>query len=279
MTFELFKKLSPPSVFHVEHAVSKKVPDLSRWAAKLSLPECDAVIICGAGKGLYPFFKGKKIAIVEPDPGLLKGYLETDEAKWLLEDPNGLLVGGEPAALQLLSWSFAESQVQIASAPERGLEEFAEKVLYGCAEAKQVLHEYFQGGAVFYRSYYRNLEILPEALDGAKLFGAFAGVPRVICGAGPSVKKNVHLLQGLREKAVIFSGGSALNALFAEGVEPHFGVGVDPNPTQYYRMMGHGARGVPFFFRPRMHFEALAAVYGPKLFLRGAGGYPTAEWF
>jgi hypothetical protein len=52
-------------------------------------------------------------------------------------------------------------------------------------------------------------------------------LPAVIVSAGPSLDKNVHLLNGLKDKALIIACGSTMSALNHHGVVPHILIATD----------------------------------------------------
>ncbi len=87
------------------------------------------------------------------------------------------------------------------------------------------------------------------------------------------------MLPALKERALLFAGSSALNALIPKGIIPHFGVAIDPNLAQYSRVAVTQPYAVPFFYRNRLFHEALKAIKGPRLYLTGSGGYDIAHWF
>jgi hypothetical protein len=61
------------------------------------------------------------------------------------------------------------------------------------------------------------------ALPGiAELGGIFAGKPGIVVASGPSLDKNVHLLKGLENKAVIVSADASLRHLIRRKLKPHF---------------------------------------------------------
>ncbi len=138
--------------------------------------------------------------------------------------------------------------------------------------------EFLTGSGHFFKNYYNNLKFLPESYYGNALFNQFQNVPAIICGAGPSLEKNIHLLKTLKDKALIISGGSATNALNAYDIFPHFTVGIDPNPSQLTRILSNTAYETPFFYRNRIYTEALTVHSAPKLYLTGTGGYDIPEW-
>jgi hypothetical protein len=139
--------------------------------------------------------------------------------------------------------------------------------------------EHADHGRLFYTNFYRNLRHLPRASHGNQLFGKFCGVPAIICGAGPSLQKNRDQLQELSDRALIFATGSAISALSAVSMQPHFGVGIDPTTLHYQRMMMHQSFSIPLFYRSRMHHNAVEAHHGPRIYINGAGGsYTLPEW-
>lgn len=61
------------------------------------------------------------------------------------------------------------------------------------------------------------------ALPGiAELEGLFSGQPGIVVASGPSLDKNVHLLDGLEDKAVIVSADASLRHLIKRSLKPHF---------------------------------------------------------
>lgn len=148
-------------------------------------------------------------------------------------------------------------------------------------------HQYFIGtfsecldyGEHFYRNFFPNLFNLPNAYQGKALFHKFEKVPAIICGAGPSLDKNFDVLETLSDRALIFAGGTALNAVNSSGFIPHFGLGLDPHQEHLSRLLMNMAFEIPFFYRNRIDRDSLKAVHGPNLYITGAGGFNTPDWF
>lgn len=151
------------------------------------------------------------------------------------------------------------------------------KVLFNHSFLSAMHQEYLSGQWGFLQNFFRHSLILSDSYLGDALFEKFKNIPTIICGAGPSLEKNVHLLKGLADKAIIFAGGSALNVLSSHGVIPHFGVGIDPNPEQQHRLMTNHVFHIPFFYRPRMHYDAFQMIQGPRLYVGGSVNL-TANW-
>ena len=60
-----------------------------------------------------------------------------------------------------------------------------------------------------------------------RLAGRYHGLPAVVVSAGPSLRKNKHLLKGLQDRAVIIAVQTTLQPLLEMGIEPHFVTSLD----------------------------------------------------
>lgn len=61
----------------------------------------------------------------------------------------------------------------------------------------------------------------------SRLENRHRGEPAVIVSAGPSLRKNIHLLKGLEDKAVLIAVQTALKPLLENGVRPRFVTSLD----------------------------------------------------
>ncbi len=80
----------------------------------------------------------------------------------------------------------------------------------------------------------------------------FKGRPAVVCGAGPSLEDAIDDLKANRDKAVILAGGSTIAALSNQGVMPHLGLAIDPNPEEYPRLKASTAFMTPLVMGARV---------------------------
>ncbi|NGX58841.1 MAG: hypothetical protein K940chlam3_01749, partial [Chlamydiae bacterium] len=294
----LFSHNNPQLAIHIPEVSPETPPTYpGGWFSVLPIQNCEVVYLFGIGLG-EGYTEGKRwlhekserrLIIMEDNLGILHHFLQTESATDLLNDPQVELYGffklsEEDPIIKRVGWSVVQQEIYPTSIPfyaetrSQEAEEFEQVILYETTHKNEIVDEYLNYGIVFYRSFYRNLLSLHESYHGNQLFGKFQNIPAIICGAGPSLKKNMHLLKDLSDKALIFGGGSALKALSNGGIIPHFGAGIDPNPSQLDRMEGC-PQNLPFFYRPRMHYQAFREVRGPRLYINGAGGYDTAEWF
>lgn len=106
----------------------------------------------------------------------------------------------------------------------------------------------------------------------------FKGVPCIICGAGPSLKKNLHVLKTLGQKALILAGSSAIPALTNGGLTPHLGNFFDPYIRVHERFMNNDAFEMPTFHCARTYYETSRWIHGPKLYTKGSDDTPFVDW-
>lgn len=268
------------------------------WFHSLDLHLATVIFIYGIGLGYYYEAAEKwlkkhphhRLVFLEQDAAVIHRLCETELGGRLLKDPQVKLYlfqnpMEDKALFNELSWSYFETSCLISSlklyeeADTKGFLQLHHQILYAIEEKKAFVDEYLNAGLVFFRNFYPNLLELPRSFRGNALFQCFQQVPAIICGAGPSLSKTIGALKGIKDHALIFAGGSALNALIPNGVIPHFGVAIDPNKEQYSRIRASQGFQIPFFYRNRLFHEALTALKGPRLYLTGAGGYEIAHWF
>lgn len=258
------------------------------WYKALPLGSAKVLYIYGLGSGEYylPLKKWLKkdpehrVVFLEDEKGVLQHFFNTALATKMLEDPQVFICTLEEGVLETLYWSSVLTPFAISALnsyqKHKPFEDLKYKIAYDTTMKNALVEEYLHYGAAFFRNFYPNMLNLEGAYFGNALFGKFKGVPAIICGAGPSL--DLVNLSKYKEKALIFAGGSSLNALAKRKLLPHFGAGIDPNSTQALRLDQTGAN-VPFFYRTRMNAEAVSKIKGQKLYISGVGGYDVAEFY
>ena len=279
------------------HSQAGAEQEAARWFSKLNLRGIKVLYIYGVGLGYYYdaakswLRKGRDrhLVFLEDDPVVIHRLLETERGTRILRHPrvhlfflDQNLERREDTFIKLY-WTFIQMSIGVTALKlyekTQAFEELHHKVVYDQAIKYGLVEEYMSYGLLFYKNFYANLLHLQEASLGNSLFGKFKNVPAIICGAGPSLQKNRKFLGSLLDRALIFAGGSSMNALNAAGILPHFGAALDPNPAQLDRIQANTAFGVPYFYRNRLYHDACMAIKGPRLYLTGAGGFETPDWF
>ncbi len=280
------------------HSPLSAQTEASEWFASLPLHNTCILYVYGIGLGYY-YEAAKKwlkddsahrLVFLEEDQGILYRLLETERGTDILRHPQVQIVYfdsnlEDKALFNELSWRYLNDPFTVSclklyeEVNPQGFLQLHHLLSYNLIQKKAFVEEYLQYGVAFFRNFYPNLLELSKAYFGNGLFGQFKQIPAIICGAGPSLNKNIDQLKELKDKALLFAGSSALNALIPKGILPHFGVAIDPNKAQLPRVEVAKPYGIPFFYRQRLFHEALQAISGPRLYLTGTGGYEIAQWF
>lgn len=257
--------------------------------------DSEALYIYGVGLG-YSYFAAKewlkkkserRIVFLEDDLDVLKIFLQTERAADLLTNPQARLIALEPddgidgaeVLIECCNKSF-----YIAALPsywQQRKEDFQKIVkiirtyqfLFSNRLREELNHE------LLAPNFYRKLAKISEARSIKGLIEAFANIPSLIIGAGPSLEDDLPLLKELEDRAIFFGAGSAMNALNTHGIYTHFGAGIDPTPVQTSRIKTNAAFETPFFYTNRFSYEAFELIHGPKIFSPQDPEKPWCSWF
>ena len=268
---------------------SRPEEEVREWFQKLELHDRTVLYILGIGAGeTFPAIKEwlaqnphANVVYLEPQLSKIKTFLATELASELLAHPqvmlrhvNDMSTFHMASLFVLKPYVFAvwHEESQLATETTKARIDFLSSQRAG------LISEYSGHGRVFLNNYCLNLLDLPEAYLMEKLFDKFHGIPAIICGAGPSLAKNIDVLKTLSDRALIFAGATAMNALNAFNFNPHFGVGIDPNPTQYTRLIMNQAYEVPYIYKQRFLNLALETVHGDHLAITATSGYDIGKW-
>lgn len=281
--------------YHDNHDPQREA---DHWFANLDLGGVDLLYVYGVGLGYYyqaaqDWLRADEdhhIIFLEDDPEVLRLLLETEIGKQILYDKQARLYGltgtekdhhiFESLAIHFVFNQYLVTALELYAKNHREKLSSLESTLgYFNISSSCTASELQSYSKTFFKNFYRNMLKLPQSYLADSLFGKFTDIPAIICAAGPSLDKNIDVLAKLSDRALILAGGTSVNILNSRNILPHFGIGVDPNWFQQTRLIANKSYEVPFFYRNRMHFEAFNTIHGPRLYLTGAGGYKTSEWF
>ncbi|OPZ90990.1 MAG: hypothetical protein BWY74_02120 [Firmicutes bacterium ADurb.Bin419] len=122
-------------------------------------------------------------------------------------------------------------------------------------------------GELWIHNNIKNLSFISGASDAGQLIGKFKGVPGILVSAGPSLKKNVHLLKELGQKCVIMAAGTAVTVLQDFGVTPHFMMGIDANEAEGKIHESVSNKGIYFLYSNQVSTNSLKKYEGPKFLM------------
>ncbi|QPJ65117.1 MAG: DUF115 domain-containing protein [Candidatus Nitrohelix vancouverensis] len=100
----------------------------------------------------------------------------------------------------------------------------------------------------------------------AALRDRFKGTPSIVVGAGPSLDKNIALLQRSADKALIISSDAALKPLLRRGVKPSVVVCLDPQEEISKFFKGTPSRNMLLVAPSIVHPRALDCWEGSVVF-------------
>lgn len=287
------------------HSSKGALKEAEKWFKQLNIDRIEVLYIYGVGLG-YAYLAAKKwlkskrrrvLIFIDDDLPVIRRLLQTELGSKILRDSQVRLryfktvEDGKEIFEELYwtaaqrDWSLSQRNVQVVASPLYSIkkkeiyDKLSHAITYETTLKNAFLAEYLDLGGGFFKNFYYNLLHLEGSYLGNRLFEKFKGVPAIICGAGPSLAKQIPKLAKIMDKSLVFAGGSALNALNAADFMPHFGAGIDPNAAQLDRLKTNRAFELPFFYRNRMYHPACMMIHGPRLYITGSGGYDISTWF
>lgn len=213
-------------------------------------------------------------------------FIEEDESAFLrakqlklAQNPKVRLFYHQKTSSDLLreiAWEFLYLKMGYFTTSEAGKSFFEELSSFQTA-AHVLASDWSDCGKKIVSNLMHNVHHLTSSLLGPSLKNACKAMPAVVCGAGPSLDKAIPHLKNLRDKALIFAGGTAITALSIKGVLPHLAASIDPDPPQM-RFLQHSCFETPFFYQSRFSAELLSKVHAPCIWMPDSGNYPLEEW-
>lgn len=85
---------------------------------------------------------------------------------------------------------------------------------------------------------FRNIHQLYKSIPVSEFFGKFSGIPGIIVSAGPSLRKNIHILKQLKDKALIVCVDTALKILLRNNIQPHLVMTIDSQKYSLKHFIG-----------------------------------------
>jgi hypothetical protein len=199
-------------------------------------PDWVFVFGLGLGYGIEALRRRSRarIVVLEPSLQLLRAVLQRLDLTGLLEDER-LLVIHRPEELSAGFWTHHRlgDRVGFAIHPVyRDL--FAAELSEFLGKVRRLFNDAIGGkqtqaarSRAWLDNTLQNLPVIVERPMLARLQDRFRGKPGILVSAGPSLVKNVHLLQRLEGRALVVCVGTALLALLRRGIVPDLCVAIE----------------------------------------------------
>jgi hypothetical protein len=102
-------------------------------------------------------------------------------------------------------------------------------------------------------------------IDMEELLVELRGKPAIMVSAGPSLNKNIHLLEAAKDKAFVVAVGSAIKILYNKGIRPHARAAFSPYPDENTVFDGiDDFEDIPLLFANTLDYMVVAKYDAPK---------------
>jgi hypothetical protein len=265
---------------------SKRRPldEAKQQAAAIDFRQASGIVVLGFGLGYHVAEiarrGGDKTAIIvfEPDVPLLRAVLEHADLTHILRagliffftDPDdGAAVNESLAGLEgLLAVGIdvvehAPSRARIAGTGAR----FSATITRFAASMRMQIVTTMMNMETTLRNLLMNLDEYAGGAGIAELRDFAAGRPAIVVSAGPSLARNIALLEdpAIRERVVIIAVQTVLKPLLARGIRPHFVTALDFHEisTRFYDgLTEDDVRGITLIAEPKANPAILQAFPG-----------------
>lgn len=248
--------------------------------------------ICVYGEGDFDFFlflkkwlkkkEERKIIFLEDENQKYQELIIQTRQFFPSENIKHVLIQGDlKQVLKQIAWDCVYLNLKI-------LKSSHEKRNDAFAKISQILNEmrlganvtsfiYADFGVKSFENVYNNLLNAGSFILLESLAGKFKNIPAIIAGAGPSLDKNIDLLRGLYDRALIFAGGSALNVFSKKNIKFHFSGFVDQSHFFKKFCSNHFFENA-FLYSNQMSHYNLSAAQANKILVNDFGAYPLESW-
>ncbi len=232
------------------HSSVDPVKEAQRVAENVQAPAGAVVVVYGLGLGylvealLDKLDEKVPLFVLEPDGKLFWAAMRTRNLRPIIESPRVYILPGDSRdAVKAKFFQFYNSTryTQLITTGLPGHQtvytDYWEAVIINIRDVVSAkllnLNTMIKLGPDMMASAVLNLPHFYSHPGVRELYDKFTDVPAIIVSAGPSLNKNIHLLQEAKGKAVILAVGTAAKALQKQGIQPDFLVSLDPHPLNY----------------------------------------------
>lgn len=285
----------PPDAFFVDEAMLSL--DQLPFRVPLDLEEVELLYVFGLGLGApYQALRGwlharpeRKLIFLEDRKGALAAFLQTPCANECLLDPQVVFewiedLKNREALLEEWVSRYPSIHVELigctsyarrrASLVRCWRLQLMRKTAVVDAQMKEAMYVH-----QLIENILPNIRQWPQSFFANAFRSQFKNVPAIICGAGPSLNESIEMLRQVEDRALIIAGGSTITALSQQGIVPHFGIVLDPNPEEYSRLRAMSAFEMPLLYGTRVRKEVFRTGNGPLGYLRTGTGGPSELYF
>ena len=269
------------------HDIKDPVARAKEHVEKLELIGNNGSVLLGFGLGylalemVNAMEEGHLLIICEADPALFKVALEQVDLEPLLESEKVRTLVGKEIDISIikgLSIKYLTSKISVVKfhpsfsidpKTYNSLQKKAqETATYILVSANTLLH----AGKAMAGNILDNAPDIIRSTGVKRLFDKFKDIPAIVVGAGPSLDKNVTLLRGVKDKALIISVDRALGLLLPLGIMPHLVPSLDYSKINYdekYAPLQMDEK-LSMVFTQTLYHKIVRSFWGPKFAMNQA---------
>lgn len=249
--------------------------EAQRLVESIDLVEHAVVVVMGFGMGYHVqelaerIGKAGAIIVYEPDISVMRAVLEqVDHSQWIEKsniiwcvnaNDRGTLAGKLKGSESILAQGvkFLDHPVSRDRLGSRS-GEFARMLSEFMDSTRTVLLTNLMRAADTARNLLLNIDHYVAGDGIAELKDVATDIPAVVVSAGPSLRRNMHLLQqpGIRDRVVIIAVQTVLKPLLEAGIKPHFVTALDYHEISrrfYEGLTERDVEGVTLVAEPKVH--------------------------
>jgi hypothetical protein len=253
----------------------RPLDEAEKLIATIDIKNAAVFVVAGFSMGYHVAALSRKLGrtgivfVFEPDAALLRAVLErVDCTAWinagnvciLTEPDDGAAMGQALRGLEGLVGlgvtlvQHPPSAARLGPDTRRFQERFA-----GIIDAvKMTVITTLVQVRVTMRNLMQNADVYAARSGIAELAGACAGRPAIVVSAGPSLQRNIVLLENpaVRERCVIVAVQTVLRTLLARGIKPHFVTALDHseiNRRFYEGLTREQVEGITLVVEPKVN--------------------------
>lgn len=225
------------------HSRHDPVRDAKRLAESVDLSGKHCLVVSGFGLGyhvreMFARMKGQGVVIcAEPDVSTLAAAMSCEDySEWLLADRLLFLTSGDKSRLHerlqphnmvmMLGTGFVEHPPSMRTA-RRAHGEITASIAEFVTFTRMNLMTLVANSKVTCRNIAMNFATALETPPIDILKGRFRGLPAIVLAAGPSLSRNLELIESLQGKAILIAVQTVLRPLAERGITPDFVTSLD----------------------------------------------------
>jgi len=228
-----------------------------RWAAETEIEPTDVVFLFGCGAG-YPaqaqldrFGRRNHLLIIEPDPAIPEHSRALPIYRNLVQDRRFSLFDNWNACLRhfegLENYCWRRIHFLVWPPYRELFPEESEAIRVSVFRQQNrlgaVKNTVFHFAETWQQNLLLNLPSVIQSAPVARCFGRLSRTPVIIVSAGPSLEKNLHLIEQAYGRALIVSTATAARLMALKGLKSDIILTVDPsayNFTAHFEGIDHG---------------------------------------